>query len=57
MRSDTARPHAICNQPSTVSPSRLNQFGGKIPVLPKADFNQVLEKLMLWLPKLFVLDP
>jgi uncharacterized protein YifN (PemK superfamily) len=47
---------AICNQPSTVLSSRFNQFAGKIPVLPKADFNQVLEKLMQWLPKPFPVD-
>jgi mRNA interferase MazF len=43
---------AICNQPSTVSPSRLSQFKGKIPKLEQEVFDQVLEKLMQWLPKL-----
>jgi mRNA interferase MazF len=28
---------AICNQPSTVAPSRFSQFKGKIPLLPKED--------------------
>jgi mRNA interferase MazF len=41
---------AICNQPSTVAPSRFSQFKGEIPLLPKTDFNQVLELLMKWLP-------
>jgi mRNA interferase MazF len=44
---------AICNQPSTVSPSRFSQFKGKIPKISDADFNQVLEILVKWLPKPF----
>lgn len=47
---------AICNQPYTVSTSRLTQFRGKIPLLPKKEFNQVLEKLMKWLPSPFSLE-
>jgi mRNA interferase MazF len=47
---------AVCNQPVTVSPSRFAQFRGNIPLLPKADFNQVLERLMNWLPVPFLLD-
>jgi mRNA interferase MazF len=47
---------AICNQPSTVSPSRFTQFNTGFPLLPKEDFNQVLEKLTLWLPKPFNLE-
>lgn len=41
---------AICNQLSTVAPSRFSQFSGKIPVLPIADFNQVLARVVKWLP-------
>jgi mRNA interferase MazF len=49
---------ALCNQPSTVAPSRLSSFSkGKIPLLPKADFNQVLELLAQWLPAPFKLEP
>lgn len=48
---------AVCNHPSTVAPSRFSQFKGKIPVLPKADFNQVLELLGQWLPVPFKLEP
>jgi mRNA interferase MazF len=44
---------AVCNQPSTVSPSRFSQFKGKIPLLEQERFNQVLEKMMKWLPKPF----
>jgi hypothetical protein len=40
---------AICNQPSTVSPSLFSQFKGKIPLLPESDFNQVLDRLGKWL--------
>ena len=47
---------AVCNQPSTVAPSRFSQFKGKIPVLPKKDFNQVLELLVKWLPVPFKLE-
>ena len=47
---------AICNQPSTVSPSRFTQIGGKIPVLSESDFNGVLERLMKWLPKPFIIE-
>jgi mRNA interferase MazF len=41
---------AVCNQPTTMSPSRFSQFQGNKPLLPKADFNQVLEKLLKFLP-------
>jgi mRNA interferase MazF len=47
---------AVCNHPTTVSPSRFSQFQGNIPLLPKADFNQVLEKLSKWLPIPFPLE-
>jgi mRNA interferase MazF len=47
---------AICNQPSTVSPSRFSAFRGKIPLLPKADFDQVLDRLTKWLPVPFSLE-
>ncbi len=47
---------AVCNHPTTVSPSRFSQFRGNIPLLPKDDFNQVLERLMKWLPRPFSLD-
>jgi mRNA interferase MazF len=45
---------AVCNHPVTVSPSRFSQFKGSIPILPKADFNKVLEKLNKLLPVPFV---
>ena len=47
---------AVCNHPATVSPSRFSQFRGKIPLLPEADFNQLLERLTKWLPVPFKLE-
>ena len=47
---------AICNQPSTVAPSRFSQFKGEIPMLPKPDFNEILSRLQKWLPVPFVLE-
>jgi mRNA interferase MazF len=41
---------AICNQPSTIAVSRLSQFSGRIPILPQADFNQVIEVIRKWIP-------
>jgi len=43
----------ICNQPSTVSPSRLSAFPSPIPLVSSQDFNAVLELLFRWLPKPF----
>jgi len=50
------RSWAICNMPSTVATSRFSQFKGKIPLLPEHDFNQVLDRLMKWLPSPFPLE-
>ena len=56
LEGDVASSWAVCNHPATLSPSRFVQFNHGIPVLPKEDFNQVLEKLIRWLPKPFELD-
>jgi mRNA interferase MazF len=56
LEGDVASSWAVCNHPATLSPSRFAQFNHGIPVLPKEDFNQVLEKLIRWLPKPFELD-
>jgi mRNA interferase MazF len=48
--------YAICNHPATVSPSRFTQFNQGIVWLPESDFNEVLGKLMKWLPVPFKLD-
>jgi mRNA interferase MazF len=47
---------AICNQPSTVAASRLSQFKGQIPRVSETDFNQVLIKLLKWLPVPFKIE-
>ncbi len=40
----------ICNQPSTVAPSRLSQFKGKIPRLSEPEFDEILALLLRWMP-------
>jgi mRNA interferase MazF len=52
----TVHAWAICNQPSTVAPSRLSQFKGIIPLMSKADFNAVLRLLTKWLPEPFDIE-
>ncbi len=47
---------AVCNHPVTMSPSRFTQFNRGTPLVPKGDFNQVLERLLKWLPKPFSLE-
>lgn len=53
---DGRRSWAVCNHPYTVSPSRFFQVGRKIPMVSEADFNEVLARLMMWLPRPFLLD-
>jgi mRNA interferase MazF len=43
---------AICNQPVTVSTSRLSQFGGRIPVLAQEHFDKVHGLVLKWIPAL-----
>jgi mRNA interferase MazF len=50
---DGVQSWAVCNQPSTVSPSRFTQFSGRIPVMGVADFNAILGLLNKWLPQPF----
>lgn len=42
---------AVCDKPSTVAVSRLTPNPEGIPRLPEDDFNAVLSKLLVWLPK------
>jgi mRNA interferase MazF len=42
----------ICDKPSTVATSRLSPLGGKVPRLPKSDFELVLRRLLDWLPRI-----
>jgi len=43
---------AICNQPTTVSVSRLSQFAGRIPLLDRQAFNEVHALVLKWIPSL-----
>ena len=47
---------AICNQPYTVANSRLSQTHGTIPLVSKAEFNEIIQRLTAWLPRPFDLD-
>lgn len=47
---------AICNQPSTIAPSRLSPAKGKVPRISEAEFNEVLTRLLRWLPQLRPLE-
>lgn len=40
----------VCNQPYTVSPSRLSQIKGRVPRIDEREFELVLRKLLEWLP-------
>jgi len=42
---------AICNQPSTIAPSRLSPAKGKVPRLSEAEFKEILALLLRWLPR------
>lgn len=44
--------YVVCNHIYTVSPSRFEQVGGKVPRLNEEEFNTILGKLFMWLPKL-----
>jgi mRNA interferase MazF len=52
----SAESWVICNQPSTVAPSRLAPFKGKMPMVSEAEFNQILGLVLSWLPKPFRLE-
>jgi mRNA interferase MazF len=47
---------AVCNHPYTIAPSRLSPVRGKIPQVTKEEFNEILKRLTLWLPRPFELD-
>jgi mRNA interferase MazF len=53
---DTRPSWAICNHPYTIAPSRLSPLRGKIPQVTKEEFNEILKRLTLWLPRPFELD-
>lgn len=54
---DGVQSWAVCNQPSTVSPSRFTQFRGRIPSVGNADFNAILALIVKWLPQPFTIEP
>ncbi len=43
---------AVCNHLYTVAPSRLSQVKGRIPKLSDKEFNEVLKRVLAWLPTL-----
>lgn len=43
---------AVCNHVCTVAVSRLSPDGSGIPRLPEAEFNEILAKVLAWLPRL-----
>lgn len=55
-RIEGVRSWALCNMLATVSPSRFSQFRGKIPLLPETDFNDVLARVIKWLPRPFAIE-
>ncbi len=40
----------VCNHLYTVAPSRLSTLPGRIPRLSPEEFDQILQKIMAWLP-------
>jgi mRNA interferase MazF len=49
---DGRRSWAICDKPCTVAVSRLLPHSGVVPKLPQDEFEQVLKRLLEWLPSL-----
>ena len=46
----------ICNHLYTVAPSRFSQVKGKIPRVPNGEFNEILRRVVTWLPRPFDVD-
>jgi mRNA interferase MazF len=42
---------AVCNHPLTVANSRLRVNKGVIPRVTEAEFGEILQRLLAWLPK------
>jgi mRNA interferase MazF len=53
---DGQRSWVVCNHLYTVAPSRFSQIKGTIPRVPNTDFNDVLKRVMAWLPRPFEVD-
>jgi mRNA interferase MazF len=43
----------VCNHLYTVAPSRFSQSKGLIPMVTKKEFNEILSRIMRWLPVKF----
>lgn len=41
----------VCNHLYTIAPSRLSTFPGKIPRVSPQEFDQILQKIRVWLPR------
>jgi mRNA interferase MazF len=53
MSIDGRRAWAVCNHLYTVAPSRLSVGRTKIPRVSNAEFNEILKRVMAWLPRPF----
>jgi mRNA interferase MazF len=49
---DGQKSWAVCNHLYTVAPSRLSQFKGRIPNVSQAQFNEILARINVWIPKI-----
>jgi mRNA interferase MazF len=47
---------AVCNHLYTVATSRLSQVKGGIIRIPNTEFNEILKRVTMWLPRPFELD-
>jgi mRNA interferase MazF len=43
----------VCNHLYTIAPSRLTQVARKPPRVPDSEFNEILKRVMAWLPRPF----
>jgi mRNA interferase MazF len=50
---DGQKSWVVCNHLYTVAPSRFSQIKGAIPHVPKAEFNEILSRVLAWLPRPF----
>ena len=53
---DGRKSWVICNHLCTIAPSRLSPAKHKIPRIPNEEFNEILRRVMAWLPRPFKLD-
>ena len=53
---DGQKSWVVCNHLYTVAPSRFTQIRGTIPRVPNAEFNEILSRVIAWLPRPFEVD-